>query len=380
MTSPPPPNPWGSGPGAPGPGQPGFGQPPQGQPYGPPQGQQQWYPPPGPPKKGSGLKWALLAVTLIAVIAIAVAATLYFTRGDSQKASHGESPATSDIASADDKGPVAIITDDSSCAPWTPIQNTIAAAESNGGWDQRDYKIPASAWTPELRAQYESVAKAMRNAADQTVPVARLTPHRVMRELYEQSIAYWRAYADRIPNYTASDDELAVVVKSTTGALGGICAAIGNSSAAARGPLVPPAAAPTQIAALTDVTNPSRFITSSNQVCGDWKAVALEFDANTAIANWRNVDPNIPAAQWTQEQKAAADAVAPIMNTLADKTEQMGRRSGNPVWEDFAVLAAQYRRGFVLALPTYTAADSWLENAATNVYAAVFRACAATGV
>ncbi|MCV7258839.1 hypothetical protein [Mycobacterium shimoidei] len=326
------------------------------------------------------MKWALLGVTLIAVIAITVAATLYFTRGDSGSGSQAPpSPSAAGIASASDKGPVAIITDDSSCAPWTPIQNTIAAAESNGGWDQRDYKIPASAWTPELRAQYESVAKAMRNAADQTVAVARLTPHRVMRELYEQSIAYWRAYADRIPNYTASDDELAVVVKSTTGALGAICAAIGNGSAAARGPIVSPAAPPAQIAPLGDLTNPSRFLPASNQICGDWKATALEYEANTAIANWRNVDPNIPAGQWTQEQKAAADAVAPVMNALADKTEQMGRRSGNPIWEDFAGLAAQYRRGFVLALPTYTAADSWLENAATNVYAAVFRACAAVG-
>ena len=48
----------------------------------------------------------------------------------------------------------------------------------------------------------------MRNAADQTVPLAKLTPHRVMRELYEQFIAYARAYSDAIPTYTAGRQSL----------------------------------------------------------------------------------------------------------------------------------------------------------------------------
>ena len=56
----------------------------------------------------------------------------------------------------------------------------------------------------------------MREAADQTVALARLTPHRVMRELYEQAIAYWRAYADAIPTYESVDDHLAGVAVSTS--------------------------------------------------------------------------------------------------------------------------------------------------------------------
>ena len=43
----------------------------------------------------------------------------------------------------------------------------------------------------------------MRNAADQTVNLVKMTPHRVMRELYEQFIAYARAFADAVPTYTA---------------------------------------------------------------------------------------------------------------------------------------------------------------------------------
>ncbi len=47
---------------------------------------------------------------------------------------------------------------------------------------------------------YEAVGKAMRNAADQTVNLVKVTPHRVMRELYEQFIAYARAFTDNIPH------------------------------------------------------------------------------------------------------------------------------------------------------------------------------------
>ena len=99
------------------------------------------------------------------------------------------------MASADDKGPANIITEDPSCAAWTPINQTFVEIQKKG-WDERDPSIPATDWTPEQRAQYDEVGRAMRAAADQTVPLAKLTPHRVMRELYEQFIAYARAYSD----------------------------------------------------------------------------------------------------------------------------------------------------------------------------------------
>ena len=68
--------------------------------------------------------------------------------------------------------------------------------------------FPASAWTEQQRAQYLAAGQAMRGAAAQTVGLVKLTPHRVMRELYEQFIAYARAYAQRIPNYIPADNNL----------------------------------------------------------------------------------------------------------------------------------------------------------------------------
>ena len=71
--------------------------------------------------------------------------------------------------------------------------------------------------------------------------------------------------------------------------------------------------------------------------------------------------------------------MAPVMTTFADDLERLGRRSGNRVIEDFAVLSAQYRRAYVQALSTYTPADNYLANAATYLAKTVEQACMAVG-
>ena len=91
---------------------------------------------------------------------------------------------------------------------------------------------------------YESVAKAMTDSADQTVGLVKLTPHRVMRELYEQFIAYARAFADSIPTYTSKDSHLAGAVDSISSAPGDICGAVTYGPAASQGPLIPATATP----------------------------------------------------------------------------------------------------------------------------------------
>ena len=230
MSVPPPPNQWGAQP------------PTDGQPA------PQWGPPPGPPPSGGGKgKWIFGGIALLAVIAVTVVITVLVVGKDS-----GDSPSPtttstagppSDIASANDKGPVTIIIEDPTCEPTRPIFDTRASVEHNG-WEARDPSIPAAAWPPAMRSQYQAVAEAMRASADQMVPLVKLTPNRVMRELYEQVIVYSRAYADNIPTYTPQDDKLAIVSTTVSNAIGYICAAISYGSAAARGPLVQPLGAP----------------------------------------------------------------------------------------------------------------------------------------
>jgi hypothetical protein len=374
--------------------QPGQGQPygqapgqhPQGQPYGqPPWGSQQpGQAPPGPPNKGSGLKWLLVVVAVLLVAAISVGATLLFTRdskGDNAPTASPSPPITSgssgEIASASDIGPVSVITDDPTCDPWRPIANTLAAQERNG-WHTRDFSIPASAWTSEQRSQHDAVAQAMRSAADQTVALAKLTPHRVMRELYEQSIAYWRAYADAIPTYTPEQNDLAVVAGNSSSVLVSICAAITYRSAAARGPLTPQASPPSEVAPVGNPADPERFLMPpGNSVCAEWNAASDQFDTDTA--RWRELDPNIPASQWTIEQRLVIDQVAAVMLAFADKVTNLGQRSNNPTWQDFATMSAQYRRAYAQSLPTYTPADNYLSETAARLVYMVYRACSAAG-
>ncbi|MGH3960731.1 hypothetical protein [Mycobacterium sp.] len=317
-------------------------------------------------------------MTLLAVLATALAAYMLLGDGANSGSGHPGSnrDAASGVASANDTGPVAVITDDPSCAAWTSINNALSTS-GEGLWNDRDRSVPASEWSPKQRAQFLAAAQSMRGAAAQTVGLVKLTPHRVMRELYEQFIVYARAYAERIPKYTPADNNLAGAANSASSALGAICAAIVDGSAAARGPLVPPAAAPAHTAPVGNPANPRSFLISANPVCAEWKSALEQFAHNTTA--WQEIDPNIPAIYWNKEQKATNYAVAPVMNAYASKMEQLGRQSDNPTWQDLANLAAQYRRAFVVALPSYAPADNHLANAANFLSTTILGACAVLG-
>ncbi|WP_301123973.1 hypothetical protein [Mycolicibacterium fortuitum] len=278
----------------------------------------------------------------------------------------------SDIASANDTGPVAIITEDPTCAAQDPILQTLTGKQRNG-WEKRDSLKPATEWTPEVRAQFEEVGTAMRAAADQLVPLAKLTPHRVMRELYEQFIAYARAYAESIPTYTAADEYLAGVSNSASSTISHVCGAIGNGSAAARGPLVPPTEQPLQMAPVGDPSDAQRFLDKPNRVCGDWNAALDQYGRD--IAEWDKTDPAIPASHWTPEVKALNDSIAPVMSRFASRLQELGGESENPVLRDFADLSAQYRHAYVVAIPTYLPADQYLARVSSRSAALVGAAC-----
>jgi hypothetical protein len=312
------------------------------------------------------------------VIAVTVVITVLVVGKDSG----GESPTStpkdrSDFASANDKGPVGIITEDPTCEAWNRIGNGLSAQERNVRWADRVKSIPATSWTVQQRTTYESVAKAMRTAADQSVGLARATPHRVMRELYVQFGAYARAFDEKWQTYTKNYSHLPEVVDGIAASLVNICGAITYGVAQAQASLVPTAAAPSELSSIDDPPTAAIFISATEPVCSDWATVFEKFDRDTA--NWRTLRTDVPSDQWTPEQKALNDAVVPIMKKFAGDLERLGRSSNDPVLEDFAVLSAQYRRAYVLALPSYTSADNYLANASTNLVKSVYSACKAAG-
>lgn len=68
-----------------------------------------------------------------------------------------------------------------------------------------------------------------------------------------------------------------------------------------------------------------------------------------------------------------------VMQANADKLQTLGMRSKNPVFDDFAALAAQYRRAYVQSFATYAPQDTYLANAATELVVVNNQACLAVG-
>ena len=100
-------------------------------------------------------------------------------------------------------------------------------------------------------------------AADQTVQLAKVTPHRVMRELYEQFISYSRAYVDAVPTYTERQTTYLVGVSEVLPLtpLTRICTSIAYGACQGSGPtwvLAPPASEGHR-ASLSDPNSPQQF-------------------------------------------------------------------------------------------------------------------------
>lgn len=260
------------------------------------------------------------------------------------------------------------------CQGWTPIAAAFFHAASNG-WDQRDPSVPATAWTPDQRNQYEAVGAALRDAADRTADLARKTSHRVMRELYEQFIAYGRAYFETIPNYTEAANQFVLVANAMASTINAVCAAITYGAAGARAPLVARAAPPRDLAEGPYAGQAERMLTSPNPICAQWLLATKQFTEDTAA--WRSVDPNTPANGLDSDQRAINYAVMPVMESFANEAQQLGRQSDNPVWADLATLGAQYLRAYASALLTYAPADNDLQVAASSVAAGISEACRA---
>ncbi|ADT96806.1 hypothetical protein [Mycolicibacterium gilvum] len=323
--------------------------------------------------------WVLGGLAVLVVIVLTVAATLFVTRSGSDPTvsltpdASGTPHASSAVASRGDRDAADVIHEDPTCAPWEPIARTLSEQQKNG-WDRRDPGVPRPSWSPQQHEMYSAVAAAMRSAADQTVPLAKITPHRVMRELYEQSIAYWRAYVDSLDTYAPESDLLALVANSTSSAIVWICAAITYGSADARGPLVAPGSPPLSLARSEDVANPEVFLRERAGVCTEWSSTIQDF--NKATDQWAEaLDPNVPASQWTDRQHELAASTATIFLNNANEVQNLGAISQNPVLNDFATLAAQYQRAYAQALPSYTPADDYLNSTAAELVVAVEQAC-----
>jgi hypothetical protein len=311
-------------------------------------------------------------VAILLVITVSVGATLYFTRDSGNGGSTTSSPAVaSDVASANDTGPVAIITEDPTCNAYIDMNNSNAKIQRK--WQtQRNALGPATQWTPDQRSLVEIVLTAIRNSANHAVDLAKQTPHRVMRELYEQYIAYGRAYADSIPSYVPDDNFLATAHVDFGNTLAGICTTITTKSAN-RSLAVTPVPGPSGDSNVGNLAKPQKFIGSPNANCDAW--VSNENGFLTASSEWQNLDTSVEGSRWTPEQRAIQLAAYPILRAFGDGMGTIGHQSGNPILEDFGLLGQLYLRAYTSAADGYVGSDSWLSYTGMRVSNAVTAAC-----
>jgi hypothetical protein len=321
------------------------------------------------------VKWLLIAVAVLLVVGVTIGATLLFSRGNGGGTSTTSSSAPpSDVASANDRGAVAIITQEPTCQTFLGINDGLANVQKRGWAAERATLGPAAEWTPDQRSQVQVVTTAMRNAAEQSVALAKQTPHRVIRQLYEQFIAYGRAYADSLPTYTPTNNGLASANVNASSAIVGVCNAISAGSASGA-VAVEPAAPPSHVSNTVNLPNPTPFIESSSPSCENWTQRLDRLTKDTTA--WQGLDGNIPASEWSPERRTIEETIRPLLQAYADDIERAGRDNGNPVFEDFAVSAALYIRGYVAAGDDYTPADSWLSFVGFNYANLISAACRA---
>lgn len=333
--------------------------------------------PPTPPNKGGTGKWILGAGALVAVIALTIVGTILLTQPESNSGAPNSSRSNgpSEFASANDTGAATLVTEDPTCAAWNRLATRISDQQKRLDWGSRDKSILPSAWSPDLRDKYQSVSSLQKELIADTVALAKKTPHRTMRELYQQ----YGVFAEKLSAaVTGSDDsavQLAQVVDSFTSSLNNICGAISFDLPAAQAPFMPKVDGPSRAATPDESSQP--FLQEKNSICTTWSDLFQKNQADTK--DWAAIDSAIPATEWTPEQKAVNEDAAVVMKAFADDIETAGRDSDNPVLEDFAVLAAQYRRAYAHAIPTYTPNDNWLGNAAMNLVRAVNSTCQGFG-
>ena len=103
---------------------------------------------------------------------------------------------------------------------------------------------------------------------------------------------------------------------------------------------------------------------------------SAKFDAD--LVEWTTVNPNVPASQWTPDQRAIQEDGARIFRARATEMAATGRRSGNLALEDFAELAALYFQAYASATASYTVADDYVSQPGLRLNNLVTYACQAS--
>lgn len=110
-----------------------------------------------------------------------------------------------------------------------------------------------------------------------------------------------------------------------------------------------------------------------DRVCSEWAGIGKAYMAKREA--WVDTDPNLPAAQWSSQQRALTDAVIPTMKDEAEALRGLAERASSPELRMLLQLRAAYEAQFAERLPNYVPADHTLWTAAIDLANAVDSYC-----
>jgi hypothetical protein len=95
--------------------------------------------------------------------------------------------------------------------------------------------------------------------------------------------------------------------------------------------------------------------TAPDPVCAEWGPMNDAYIGKRA--EWVKTDPNIPASQWSPEQRAITMNVIPGMHSEAAELRGIALKAADPVLRALLQLEALYQDDFADRLPNYSGPD-----------------------
>lgn len=228
---------------------------------------------------------------------------------------------------------------------------------------------------PRYNPHQTAIARVVRNLTDVAAPNVAI--HTAVADLNNRPYTDVAA-ADKHPARPSSRGKWIALATGAVAALliaGLIAAAIGATTShhdqASR-----PAPAP-QTITVTEPLTPA-IPTTPDPVCAEWSH--LNDDYRAKRGDWVKTDPDIPAGQWSAEQRTLSKAVIPVMKAEAADMRRLADKAADPVLRTMLRMEALYMDAYASRLPTYSPPeDQRLWVAATDFGNAANSMCYAIG-
>lgn len=141
----------------------------------------------------------------------------------------------------------------------------------------------------------------------------------------------------------------------------------GGDTTAAPAVTVTAEAPPAQISATIPAT--------PDPVCAEWNPIATDYASKQA--EWAKTDPNVPAAQWSPQERALNMGIIPVLRDQAADMRRLAEKAEDPLLRALLESQAVYEEAYANRLPNYQPNDQRLWQAAINFSSAVNSLCTA---